>query len=285
MRYARLFDYQHEATTLLSNSDFLSLSDHVTQYDLVWTQTLGLHISDSIKVWLLSGVPRIYDRTDLNLSSNCHVALPSILKRYFCSELTITQFTELLIARQAEDEKMLDTAATACRKMKRAKQILARLPHSTASSTNTGALLAPGSMSNTPPPSPRILDTSRSRTSPPDRLRPIDMPFGPPQSESSSLATPPPSLSPPLRTVYTRFPTGPMKGNPSPQTAMDRSKDPTKGPTGGDLVLALDTPFSPLQNKKAKISLPKGGKKGKNKDKDKGGYKGKSTGKGKNYKG
>ena len=132
VRYARPFDYQHEATTLLPNSDFLSLPDHVTQYGPVRAQTLGLHIPDSIKVWLLSGAPRIY-RTDLDLPGNRHVALPSILKRYFCSELTITQFAELLIARQAEDEKILDTAATACRKMKRAKQTLARLPHPTAS--------------------------------------------------------------------------------------------------------------------------------------------------------
>ena len=121
VRYARPFDYHHEATTLLSNSDFLSLSDHVTQYDPVRAQTLGLHILDSIKEWLLSGIPRIYDRTDLDLPGNRQVALPSILKCYFCSKLTITQFAELLIARQAEDEKILDTAATACRKMKRAK--------------------------------------------------------------------------------------------------------------------------------------------------------------------
>ena len=176
VRYARPFDYQHEATTLLPNSDFLSLPDHVTQYGPVRAQTLGLHIPDSIKVWLLSGAPRIYDRTDLDLPGNRHVALPSILKRYFCSELTITQFAELLIARQAEDEKILDTAATACRKMKRAKQTLARLPHPTASSTNTGAPLAPAPMSNTPPPSPRIPDTGRSRTPPPHRPRPIGMP-------------------------------------------------------------------------------------------------------------
>ena len=176
VRYARPFDYQHEATTLLPNSDFLSLPDHVTQYGPVRAQTLGLHIPDSIKEWLLSGAPRIYDRTDLDLPGNRQVALPSILKRYFCSELTITQFAELLIARQAEDEKILDTAATACRKMKRAKQTLARLPHPTASSTNTGAPLAPAPMSNTPPPSPRIPDTGRSRTPPPDRPRPIGMP-------------------------------------------------------------------------------------------------------------
>ena len=101
----------------------------------------------------------------------------------------------------------------ACRKMKRAKQILARLPHSTASSTNTGAPLAPAPMSNTPPPSPRIPDTGRSRTPLPDRLRSIGMPSDP-QSEPSSPVTPPPSPSPPLRTVYVRFPAGPMKGNP-----------------------------------------------------------------------
>ena len=215
---------------LLSNSDFLSLPDHVTQYGPVRAQTLGLHIPDSIKVWLLSGAPRIYDRTDLDLPGNCHVALPSILKRYFCSELTITQFAELLIARQAEDEKILDTAATACRKMKRAEQILARLPHPTASSTNTGAPLAPAPMSNTPPPSPRIPDTGRSRTPPPDRLRPIGMPPDPPQSVSSSPATPLPSPSPPPHTVYARFPTGPMKGNPSPQNRHGHGQRPDHRP-------------------------------------------------------
>ena len=266
VRYARPFDYQHEATTLLPNSDFLSLPDHVTQYGPVRAQTLGLHIPDSIKVWLLSGAPRIYDRTDLDLPGNRHVALPSILKRYFCSELTITQFAELLIARQAEDEKILDTAATACRKMKRAKQTLARLPHPTASSTNTGAPLAPAPMSNTPPPSPRIPDTGRSRTPPPDRPRPIGMPPGPPQSEPSSPATPPPSPSPPPRTVYARFPTGPMKGNPPPQTAMwAGAKARPKAPQGV-IQHWLQIPlFSPLQNKKAKISLPKGERKAKTK--------------------
>ena len=49
VRYARPFDYQHEATTLLSNSDFLSLPDHVTQYGPVRTQTLELHIPDSLR--------------------------------------------------------------------------------------------------------------------------------------------------------------------------------------------------------------------------------------------
>ena len=133
-----------------------SLPDHVAQYGPVWTQTLGLHISDSIKEWLLSGVPCIYDRTDLDPSRNRQVALPSILKRYFCSELTITQFAELLIARQTEDKKILDTAATACHKMKRAKQISARLPHPTASSTNLVlySLLPPAILLHLP----RVLD-------------------------------------------------------------------------------------------------------------------------------
>ena len=144
------FSYQHEATTLLPNSDFLSLPDHVTQ-------------------WLLSNAPRIYDRRDLELPGNRQMALPSILTRYFCSELTIHQFTALLHARHAEDEKELDAAATECRKMKRPKhQPFARLPHPEASSTITSAPLAPAPLGtrNTPPPSPRIPDTGRSRSPP-----------------------------------------------------------------------------------------------------------------------
>ena len=77
MRYAYPFDYQHEATTLLPNSDFLALPDHVTQYGPVRAQTLGLYIPDSIKEWLLSGAPRIYDRKDLKLPGNRQIALPS----------------------------------------------------------------------------------------------------------------------------------------------------------------------------------------------------------------
>ena len=143
-------------------------------------QTLGLHIPESIKAWLLSGAPRIYDRRDLELPGNRQIALPSILMRYFCSELTIQQFEALLRGKQAENDKELDAAATECRKMKRPKQALARLPHPAASSTSTSAPLAPAPLGNTPPPSPRIPDTERSRTPPPDRPRPIGMPPGPP---------------------------------------------------------------------------------------------------------
>eukprot|EP00434_Breviolum_minutum_P014146 symbB.v1.2.012473.t2/scaffold861.1/size176854/3 len=166
VRYAYPFNYQHEATTLLPNSDFLSLPDHVTQYGPVRAQTLGLYIPESIQQWLLSGAPRIYDRRDLELPGNRQIALPSILTRYFCSELTIHQFTALLTARAAEDDKELDAAATECRQMKRPKhQPFARLSHPEASGTTTSAPLAPA------PPSPRIPDTGRSRSPAPGRPR------------------------------------------------------------------------------------------------------------------
>ena len=125
----------------------------------VRAQTLGLYIPESIQQWLLSGAPRIYDRRDLALPGNRQIALPSILTRYFCSELTIHQFTSLLNARHAEDDKELDAAATECRKMKRPKhQPFARLPHPAASSTSTSAPLA-APLGTTPPPSPRIYRT------------------------------------------------------------------------------------------------------------------------------
>ena len=104
VRYAYPFDYQHEATTLLPNSDFLALPDHVTLYGPVRAQTLGLYIPDSIKEWLLSGAPRIYDRKDLELPGNRQIALPSILTRYFCSELTIQQFECVIGTRRGNDE-------------------------------------------------------------------------------------------------------------------------------------------------------------------------------------
>ena len=88
----------HFSLTLTS----FSLPDHVTQYGPVRAQTLGLHIPESIKAWLLSGAPRIYDRKDLELPGNRQIALPSILMRYFCSEFSIQQFEALLIGKQAK---------------------------------------------------------------------------------------------------------------------------------------------------------------------------------------
>ena len=196
VRYAYPFDYQHEATTLLPDSDFLSLPDHVTQYGPVRAQTLGLHIPESVKAWLLSGAPRIYDRRDLELPGNRQIALPSILMRYFCSELTIQQFEALLRGKQAENDKALDAAATECRRMKRPKQALARLPHPAASSASISAPLAPAPLGNTPPPSPRIPDTERSRTPPPDRPRPIGMPPGPPVPAPPASPAAAPASSP-----------------------------------------------------------------------------------------
>ena len=85
--------------------------------------------------------------------------------------------------------------------MKRAKQTLARLPHPAASSTINSAPLAPAPLGNTPPPSPRIPDTGRSRTPPPDRPRPIGMHPGPPPTEHPLSQQPrPPHL--PLLVQY-----------------------------------------------------------------------------------
>ena len=68
---------------IFSLTRITSLPDHVSQYGLVRAQTLGLYIPDSIKEWLLSGAPRIYDRKDLELPGNPQIALPSILARFF----------------------------------------------------------------------------------------------------------------------------------------------------------------------------------------------------------
>eukprot|EP00434_Breviolum_minutum_P044361 symbB.v1.2.039612.t1/scaffold6681.1/size16222/1 len=280
VRYAYPFDYQHEATTLLPNSDFLSLPDHVTQYGPVRAQTLGLHIPESIKAWLLSGAPRIYDRRDLELPGNRQIALPSILMRYFCSELTIQQFEDLLRGKQAENDKALDVAATECR-MKRPKQTLARLPHPAASSTSTSAPLAPAPLGNTPP---RIPDTERSRTPPPDRPRPIGMPPGPPVPAPPATTAAAPAPPPPPRTVYAGFDRGPVTSNPTPDT-MGKGKGPAKGSKGDDSTRDQDTPFFTVAPQKGQDFAPKGGKKGKNKGKDKGGHKGKGKGKGKDQKG
>ena len=250
------------------------MPDHVTQYGPVRAQTLGLYIPESIRQWLLSGAPRIYDRKDLDLPGNRQIALPSILTRYFCSELTIHQFEALLNARQAEDDKELDAAATECRRMKRPKQTLARLPHPAASSTITSAPLAPAPLGTTPPPSPRIPDTGRSRTPPPDRPRPIGMHPGPSLTEPSSTGAPS-SPTPPPRTVYAGFEQGPVKGKPSPQVTMGTGKGPSKSSKGDASTQVQDTPFFTVAPQKGKDAAPKGGKKGKNKGKDKGGHKGK----------
>ena len=219
-----------------------------------------MYIPDSIRAWLLSGAPRIYDRKDLNLPGNRQLALPSILKRYFCGELTIHQFESLLNARQAEDDKELDAAATECRRMKRAKQTLARLPHPAASSITTSAPLVPAPLGHTPPPSPRMPDTGRSRTPPPERPRPIGMHPGPPLTEPSSSTAAPSFPAPPPRTVYAGFEPGPVKGKPSPQVTMGTGKGPAKGSKGDDSTLAQDPPFFTVAQQKGKDTAPKGGK-------------------------
>ena len=127
VRFAAPFSYQHAATTLLPDSDILALPDHVFQYGPVRPQTLSLQVPEAIQRWLNSGAPRIYDRVELTQPGNRQMALPSILKRYFCSEITIHQFTALLYARKSENESSLDAA---CRNSKRSKhQPIARLAH------------------------------------------------------------------------------------------------------------------------------------------------------------
>ena len=167
--YQHLVDQQPLATSLGMPSlwlrrEPLGIWAHLQGHELQSYHavgTLGLYIPASIQQWLLSGAPRIYDRRELELPGNRQIALPSILTRYFCSELTIHQFTALLNARNAEDDKELDAAATECRKMKRPKhQPFARLPHPGASSTSTSAPLAPAPLGTTPPPSPRIPSSS-----------------------------------------------------------------------------------------------------------------------------
>ena len=210
VRYASPFSYQHEATTLFPNSDFLSLPDHVAQSGLklsgctfqspsnngssrapLVSRIVATSSSQAIAKWLFR--PSLHDT--------------------FCSELTIHQFTALFHARHAEDEKELDAAATECRKMKRPKhQPFARLPHPEASSTITSAPLAPAPLGNTLPPSPRMSDTGRSRSPPPGRLRPIGMNPGQPLSEPSSPAVAPSSSTIPPLTVFAGPEHGPVKG-------------------------------------------------------------------------
>ena len=103
------------------------------------------HLGSRFTYILIVGINNLNQRIDDRQSFKRarHWQKKNILTRYFCSELTIHQFEALLNVRQAEDEKKIDAAATECRRMKRAKQTLARLPHPAASSSITSAPLAP----------------------------------------------------------------------------------------------------------------------------------------------
>ena len=108
-------------------------------------------------------------------------------RRFSSLPIKVGPSGEQALEGHAEDDKELDAAAAECRQMKRAKhQPFARLPHPEASSTITSAPLAPAPLGTTPPPSPRIPDTGRSRSPAPGRPRPIGMHPGPPPSEPSS---------------------------------------------------------------------------------------------------
>ena len=89
VRYAYPFDYQHEATTLLPDSDFLSLPDHVTQYGPVRTQLLGCTSPNPSKHGFSPVHLAFMIAETLSFQATRQIALPSIPMRYFCSELTI----------------------------------------------------------------------------------------------------------------------------------------------------------------------------------------------------
>ena len=134
----------------------------------------------------------------------------------------------------------------------------ARLPHPEASSTITGAPLAPAPLGNTPPPSPRIPDTGRSRSPPPGRLRPIGMNPGQPLSEPSSPAVAPSSSTIPPLTVFAGPEHGPVKGKPPLQVNVGTSKGPSKSSKGVASPAAPDTPFFTIAPQKGKDAAPKG---------------------------
>ena len=49
---------------------------------------LGFKVHQDIANWLLlSGVPRIYDKSDLNRAGFQHIQIPPLLVRYFCNEI------------------------------------------------------------------------------------------------------------------------------------------------------------------------------------------------------
>ena len=156
--------------------------------------------------------------------------------------------------------------------MKRPKhEPFARLPHPEVSTAAGSA--------NTPPPSPRIPDTARSRSPPLGRVRPIGMNPAQPLSEPSSPAVAPSlSTNPPL-TVYGG------KGKSPQQGPLGLGKGPSKSSKGAAPPPAQDTPLFMVSPQKGKDVAPKGGNKGKYKGKEKGGHKGKGKGKGKDQKG
>ena len=237
VRFAAPFSYQHAATTLLPDSDILALPDHVSQYGPVRAQSLGLQVPDAIQRWLNSGAPRIYDRVELTQPGNRQMDLPSILTRYFCSEITIHQFTTLLYARQAEDEASLDAAATECRNSKRSKrQPIARLAHPGPSGTST-APLSPAPLGYTPPHTPRAQGTGRSR-SPPPTGRPIPIGWNP--------ANPPPEPSPPREVPPANPPVTVFSGSaPAHGAGPTLPDDPMGTGKGAGLTSATDVSSIP----------------------------------------
>ena len=117
---------QHFSLTLTSSPCLIMLPNTARS----GAQTLGLHIPESIRQWLLSGAPRIYDRKDLDLPGKPpdSSSRPSLSDTFVVSLRSINSLPSLLPGMQKNDQE-LDAAATECRKMKRPKQTFARLSH------------------------------------------------------------------------------------------------------------------------------------------------------------
>ena len=143
---------------------------------------------------------------------------------------TIHQFTALLHARHAEDDKELDAAATECRKMKRPKhQPFARLPHPEASGTIT---IVPRSLL------PHTGHWPHSRSSSSYRYESWSTSLWTIISGSGSVL-----LYSSSSTVFAVPEHGPVKGKPPLQVNTGTSKGPSKSSKGVASPPAPDTPF------------------------------------------
>ena len=113
----------------------------------------------------------------------------------------------------------------------------------------------------TPPPSPRIPDTGRTRTPPPDRPRPIGMHPGPPLTEPSSSTGLRPPLLPLLAQYMPALSKDQWKANLLLRPQWARAKAHPKAPKGMPPPKFKILLFSPLHPKKVKMLPPKGERK------------------------
>ena len=167
VHYAAPFNYSNLASTHLFDIPFLALPDPTAQYGEIRQVKLDYQVHPDIANWLLSGAPRIYDKSDLNRAGFQHIQIPPLLVRYFCNELDLQQARFLLDNYSAHIPAALDAAAAEYRKAKRQKLAVARLPPRLAPFRARQFPAPPA----TPPTTPRTAtDMSRSRIPPPHTL-------------------------------------------------------------------------------------------------------------------